>query len=141
MAVGKAHAHGRSIDLRTLPRNGKENRRVTERAEVIRVVGVLPQVIGVHDEKLPKSLLKAGIELVALTGANRRLQARATDDVDDDRVARSQACENQVLVERGLQNTRVGGAENRIGLLDVVCKTHARLRLPIVDDPAIQITT
>src|SRR3979411_2894425 len=99
MAVWQAHADGRSIDLRTLPCNGKEDRSVAKRAEVVRVVRVLPQVIGVHDEELPKSLLKAGIELVTLTGANRRLQACPADDVDDNGVTRPQAGENQVFVE------------------------------------------
>jgi len=108
--------------------------------EVIGVVRVLPQVVGVHHDVFSKGLLKTGIELVALARANRRLQARAADHIHDDGVARSQACQNQVLIEGGLQDSRVGEAKNRARLLDVVGNANARLRLPIVDDSAIQIS-
>src|SRR5260370_20109426 len=84
--IGQAHAHGRSIDLRTLPRDREEDGRVAERAEVIRVVGVLPKVVGIHDQVFSKSLLKSRIELVALAGANGRLQTLATDYVGDNRI-------------------------------------------------------
>ncbi len=140
MIIGHAHADGGSINLRALPCNREENRCVAERAEVISVVRVLPQVVGVHHDVFSKGLLKAGIELVALARANRRLQARAADHIHDDGVARSQACQNQVLIEGGLQDSRVGEAKNRARLLDVVGNANARLRLPIVDDSAIQIS-
>ena len=139
MIIGHAHADRRPVNLRALPCNGKKYRRVGERREVVRVVRKLPQVVGVHHRELSKRLLKAGIELVSLARPNWRLQAHAADHVEDDRVTRSQACQNQVLIERGLQNTRIGNPKNRICLLDVVGKAHARLRLTIMDDSAIQV--
>src|SRR5260370_31027597 len=75
-----------------------------------------------------------------MAGANRPWQTCAADHVDDDRVTRSQVRQNQVLVEGGLQNARVGNPKNGVRLLDVVGKPHSRLQLPIVDDPAIPIT-
>src|SRR6266478_5357075 len=102
--IRHADADRGPVNLRAFPGNGEEDRRVAERGEVIRVVRVLPQVVGVHHHVLSKSLLKAGIELVALAGANRRLQARAADNVGDNRISRSQACQNQVLIERRLQH-------------------------------------
>src|SRR5260370_55446 len=88
MKVGHTHAHGRSVNLGTFPSDGEKDRRVGERAEVIRVVGVLPQVVGVHHHAFSKRLLKAGVELVALAGTNWLLQARAAAYVHNDRVTR-----------------------------------------------------
>src|SRR5260370_41250761 len=102
--IRHAHAYGRPVNLRIFPSDREEDGRVAERAEVIRVVCVLPQVVGIDDHELSKGLLEAGVELVALAGANRRLQARATDHIGDDRVTRAQACQDQVLVERRLQD-------------------------------------
>src|SRR6266481_5666409 len=90
--IRHADADRGPVNLRAFPGNGEEDRRVAERGEVIRVVRVLPQIVGVHHHVLSKSLLKAGIELVALAGANRRLQAGPADNVGDNRISRSQAC-------------------------------------------------
>src|SRR5260370_22543462 len=84
--IGQVHARGRSIDLRTLPRDREEDGSVAERAEVIRVVCILPQIVGIHDQVFSKSLLKSRIELVALAGANGRLQTLTTDYVGDNRI-------------------------------------------------------
>src|SRR5260370_39551424 len=76
--IRHAHAYGRPVNLRIFPSAREEDGRVAEHAEVIRVVCVLPQVVGIDDHELSKGLLEPGVELVALPGANRRLQARAT---------------------------------------------------------------
>ena len=73
MKVGHTDAYRRSVNLRIFPSDGEEDRRVGERGEVIRVVRILPQVVGVHHRVLSKGLLKAGVELVALARTNRRL--------------------------------------------------------------------
>src|SRR5260370_22683804 len=102
--IRHAHAYGRPVNLRIFPSDREEDGRVAERAEVIRVVRIFPQIIGVHHRILSKRLLEAGIKLVSLAGANRRLQARATDHIGEDRVTRAQAGQDQVLVERRLQD-------------------------------------
>src|SRR5260370_30100605 len=59
--IRHAHANGRPVNLRIFPSDREEDGRVAERAEVIRVVCVLPQVVGIDDHELSKGLLKAGI--------------------------------------------------------------------------------
>src|SRR5260221_2542701 len=139
MKIGQAHTHGRPVNFRIFPRNGEKYRRVAERGAVVSITPVLPQVIGIHHRVFSKCLLKAGIELVALAGANRRLQALAANDVRDHRIRRSNTGQDQVFVERRLQHARIRGAQYGVGLLDVVSETHARLRLPIVNDASVQI--
>src|SRR5207244_1661938 len=92
-----------------------------------------------HNRELPKQLLECSCQLASVAPLNCRQQSHSPDHVEEDRVTRSQACQNQVLIERGLQNTRIGNPKNRICLLDVVGKAHARLRLTIMDDSAIQV--
>jgi hypothetical protein len=53
-----------------VPGNRKGDGRAAKYAEVIAVVGVLPEIISVHDEKSSESLLNASIELIAKTGTN-----------------------------------------------------------------------
>src|SRR5260370_23390736 len=67
MKIRHAHSHGRPVNLRAFPCYGKEDWRIAERTEVIRVVRVFPQVVRVHHHVLSKRLLKASIELVPLT--------------------------------------------------------------------------
>src|SRR2546429_647491 len=43
------------------------------------------------------------------------------------------------IIERGLENARIRYAQDRVGLLDVVSEAHARLRLTIVHDSAIEV--
>src|SRR5882724_11092177 len=102
MKIGQAHTHGRPVNFRIFPRNGEKYRRVAESGEVVRITRVLPQVIGIHHRVFSKCLLEAGIELVALAGTNRRLQALAANDIRDDWVRRSNAGQDQVFVERRL---------------------------------------
>src|SRR5215467_11278801 len=104
MMVRHVNAHRGSINLGIFPRNGEEDRCVAECAEIIRIVRVLPQIVRVDHYKSPKSLLKAGIELVALPRTNRRLKAIASNHVEDYRVRRPQARQNQVFIERRFQH-------------------------------------
>ena len=71
MEIGHAEARVEPTDLRVVPPNRKENRRVQQVAEVVSVVGILPEVITVDDQVSPERLLKSRMEFVALPGANR----------------------------------------------------------------------
>src|SRR5712664_4246403 len=88
MKIRHTHAYRWPVNLRAFPSDREKDRRVCERAKVIRVVRIFPQVVGVHHHVLSKRLLKAGVELVALAGTNWLLQARAADYVHNDRVTR-----------------------------------------------------
>src|SRR5258708_26608974 len=141
MEIGNAYAHRGAVKLRIVPGNWEKDRSVGERAEIVRVVRVLPQVVCVYYQVFSKRLLKARIKLVSLPRANRRerLGARAIENGVYDGVLGSHACQYQVLIERGLQDARVRKAQNRIGLLHIVCDTDAGLRLPIMGDSAIDV--
>src|SRR2546426_3502229 len=79
-------SHGESVDLRVVPRNGKEDGCDAEDAEIIGVVRVLPQIVGIHNEVFPQGLLEAPMKLVALAGTDGGCNARP-DHRADDRVA------------------------------------------------------
>src|SRR5450755_2298580 len=55
-------------DLRVVPVDRKEDRRVAQDAEVEGVVGVLPDVISGEDEVFAEGLLEASMKLVAEAG-------------------------------------------------------------------------
>src|SRR5258708_33359967 len=69
--AGHAHANPETADLRVVPGNREENRRVEQNTEIVSAVRVLPQIVGVHDRELAKGLLKAGMELIAPARRNR----------------------------------------------------------------------
>ena len=126
MEIGHADARVEPTDLRVVPPNRKENRRVQQVAEVVSVVGILPEVITVDDQVSPERLLKSRMEFVALPGANRpRLPAK---DSIQERITRD-AGNHQVFVEGSLKDARVGNAHNRIARLDVVGNPGTRLDL------------
>ena len=69
--VRQAHAERRPRNLGTVPGNRKENGRVQEIAEVISVVRVLPQLIGINHKVLSECLLEACVKFISLPGKNR----------------------------------------------------------------------
>ena len=65
MNLRQTDAHREAVQLRFSPRDGEGDGCVSERVEVERVVGVLPEVVGVHHQIPPKRLLETGVKLVA----------------------------------------------------------------------------
>ena len=128
--VRHAGANRKARDLRAGPLDGKRERRAAEHAEVIGPVRVLPHVFRVHHQVPPKSLLEAGVELIAAS-RNQRHRIAGVDRRHDrvhHRVVASQARKSQVLVERCFHRTGIGSPDHRVGGLDVVCDAEARLQ-------------
>src|ERR1700694_2841145 len=110
-----------------MPRDRERNRCVQQGTEVVGVMGVLPEVVNVNQQKFTDCLLYARIELVTETGLNcdregakyvRRQPANA-----------SCVRQEKVLVERRFHCPRVCSAYHRCCLCDVVGDAEARLRL------------
>src|SRR6516225_7367563 len=116
--IRHADAQSPAGDLRVMPLDGEENRRVTQVAEVISVLRVLPGVLTIDHEVFAEGLLQASVVFVADSGVeisrNTRHQRR------DDRIKTSRAGKHKVLVERSLQRAGIRRTENRVGLADVV---------------------
>ena len=126
--VGHADATHESGNLRVVPLDREGDRRVAQHAEVVGVVRVLPDVLTGENQILAEGLLKADVKFIAPARTQRSAEGvGAAEQRVENRVAASDAREHQVLIEGGFQNTRVGGAKNCVGLLDVVCDAEARL--------------
>ena len=52
-------------NLRIVPLDRESDRRVAQHAEVVRPVGVLPDVLAVDHQVFSESLLQAGVEFIA----------------------------------------------------------------------------
>src|SRR5260221_8059673 len=137
MEIGHVNAGHGTLDLGVVPGNREENRRVQQIAEVIRVMGVLPDVVGVHHQEFAERLLEAGMKFVALSRRNRRRSALSEERAQD-RIA-DRAGHNQVFVKRSLQYARVRDAQYGIRSLDVVCHARAGFRLPGAGETAIDV--
>src|SRR5438309_7488030 len=111
MEVGHADTRVVPTDFRVVPPNREEDRRTQQVAEVVRVVSVLPEIIPVDDQVSPERLLESRMEFVALTGTNG--PRRSAKDPVQQRIARY-ARNDQILVERSLEDARVGHPENRV---------------------------
>src|SRR5579885_514029 len=113
MEIGNAHAPGESRDLRSLPLDGKRNRRCTENAEVVSIVRVLPDVLTGNDEVFPKRLLNASVEFIAPARTERGNTWRRTKQERIQYwIAASLIGKHQVLVEGGFQYASVRDAKN-----------------------------
>ena len=69
MQVCRRHARVESIQFGIVPGNRKRNGRVEKSVEVVRVMRVLPEVIGIYHNGLADLLLKTGIELITISWA------------------------------------------------------------------------
>jgi hypothetical protein len=67
-----AHSKGNAVQLGFRPGDRKRNRCIEEDAEIISVICVLPEIIGLELNESAQRLLKAGIELVSVAGIQRR---------------------------------------------------------------------
>src|SRR6185369_15237322 len=66
--VGGADPAGDAVQFRLVPGNREGDGGVQQGAEIVAVVGVLPEVIGVQQQIAAEGLLQAGVELVASAG-------------------------------------------------------------------------
>ena len=67
-----AGAQRQSGNLRVMPFDRKCDRRITQHAEVVGAVRVLPDVFAVDHQKLSDGLLQAGMEFIAKAGCQWR---------------------------------------------------------------------
>src|SRR5579864_2105093 len=129
MEVRDTHPARISRNLRPLPFHRKCDRRIAENAEVITIVGVLPNVFAREYEIPSKCLLDSRMKLVAPAWSQRR---RLTGFKTAQQ--RIQHCviapgtgKNQVLIEWRFQHARIRNPEHGVGLLYVVGDPKTRL--------------
>ncbi len=130
MVVRYVGSQRKPRNFRIVPLHREEDGRVAENAEVIAIVRVFPDVLGVHNEVFAKCLLEAGVKFVSESRIKRCSYLCGTsEDVAKNHIETSGAGENQVLVEGRFQSAGVGYAQHGIALLNVVGNTDARLWL------------
>ena len=110
---------GDAVDLGFLPGDGEDDGGIQQGAEIESVVGEFPEVVGVQLKVAAERLLQAQIVLVAAARFDRA-GFQGAEDVGGESAGAGGAGENQVLVVRGFQGARVGGAEDRAGALQQV---------------------
>ena len=116
---------GHAVQFRVVPGDRERDRRVEEDVEVIGVVRVLPEIVGIHNQPALDSLLESGIELIPEAGLDgRRLRA---EDILRESAGAGAARKDQVLVERSLECPRVGGAQHRVRFRNEIGNREARL--------------
>src|SRR5580700_6964919 len=121
-----------SGNLRAAPLDREGDGSAAHHSEIEGVVGVSPEVLGVHSKISPECLLQAGVEFVSPARMDRpqvTIDSRRRDQSCDKRDAASGARNDHILVKWALQGSGVGNTENRIGFLEVVRDPQARLGL------------
>src|SRR5579864_1003716 len=99
-----------------MPFDGEGNRRVAQDAEIVGIVGVLPDVFSVEHEVSSKSLLQAGMKLIAESGPEGRRDARHKRR--DYRGVATIVREDEVFIEWSFERSCIGEAQHRAGPLD-----------------------
>src|SRR5579863_530370 len=69
--VGGAHSTGNSVQFRVVPGNRECDGRIQQRAEVVCIMRVLPEIVGIDQYESSNGLLKARVELIAKAGLDR----------------------------------------------------------------------
>src|SRR5579864_1455143 len=133
MEVRDTHPARISRNLRPLPFHRKCDRRIAENAEVITIVGVLPNVFAGEYEIPSKCLLDSRMKLVAPAWSQRRRLTRfkAPKKRVQHRVAAPDTGKHQVFVEGCFQHTRIRNPQYGVGLLYVVGDPKAWLGFPM----------
>src|SRR5579859_5843521 len=137
--VDGAQASGDSIELGIVPGNGKGNRGVEKNAEVVGVMCVLPEVIGIQQQPFADGLLKSSVELVAKAWTYGRLGIRSKYIGRKPSLSCS-ARQKQIFVERSLHRPRISHTPHGAGFLDVVGDTGAGLGLDFGDQSIIKVS-
>src|ERR1035437_8920025 len=117
-------------NLRVMPVDGEKDWSVAKHAEVEGIVRVLPDVFAADHCPLAESLLKTGMELVAITGVERTRHARGAIEERRQHVVRAPgAGEDEVLIERRFEGTRIGNPKHSFGWLHIIGNADSRLGL------------
>src|SRR5260370_35531022 len=99
-----------------MPRNWKGDGRASEDTKVVPIVRILPEIIGIHNQELSKSLLQACVELVTETRLDRREYPGiyAVEYGVYRWVLGPKAGQNQILVVVGRLDARVSDPKNLV---------------------------
>src|SRR5258708_7461685 len=140
MEIRDAHTTGKSGNLGSFPCDGEEDGSIAEDAEIVCIVGVLPDVLAGEDQIFPSRLLHPSVEFIAPSGSERRRICRGTAEkrIQHQAVA-SDAGDDQVLVERRFEHARVRNTQHGVALLYVVSDADARLGLFVGGQAVIEI--
>ncbi len=129
-----------SGDLGPGPLDRESDRRVTKNAEVIGVMGVLPDVLTVENEVPPERLLQASMKFIAKPRRDRIGGiSRASEQRVQNIVGASNAGKYEVFVKGSFESSGIGDSKNRVGAFDVVSDAKARLRLVGGDQTIVQV--
>ena len=140
MEVRDTHAASVSGNFGVVPLDGERDWRAHQDAEVVAIVGIIPNLLSGENQIMTEGLLKSGVEFIAPAGAEGRRTERVTtkQGIQHNRAA-SRAGEHQIFVERSFHYTCVGDTQNRVARFDVVCNTDARLGFPVGAQTVIEI--
>src|ERR1035437_10175427 len=143
--VGHAGANRISGDFGAGPFDGIKDGRCAEDAEIVSLMRIFPDVLAVDHQKASKGLGEAGMELIAMAGAQRHVghtwPGGGRLKRVDHRIVTSDAGQYQVLVEGTLHGAGVGNSQQGAGRLEVVCNANARLGLPGDGEAVVQIAS
>src|SRR5882724_7793997 len=120
-----------------MPGDRERDRRVQQRTEIVSVMRVLPEVVGVDQQEPADSLLKAGVELIAVSGSKRR--GGSSEHVGGETAPSGSARKQEILVERSFHRPGVGDPQDRSGLFDVVGDSQAGLRAGFRDQTVVMV--
>src|ERR1700756_688685 len=115
MDVRYAYTSGKPGNLGIVPLNGEGEWSASKDTEVIRVMGVLPDVFTGEHQVAPQGLLQAYVELIppAWTEGSRRV-GQTDQQWIQNRIRASPAGEHQILIEWSFQNSRIRGPKDRV---------------------------
>src|SRR5882724_4205495 len=142
MEIRYTHTAGESWDFGTVPCDWEKDGCVSEDAEVVGIMGVLPNVLAGEDQIFSGRLLQSDVEFIAPAGTQRgHAGCGTTQEWIQDSVAASDTGNDQIFVERCLEHTRVRNPKHGIGALDVISDAEARLGLLVGDQAVVEIST
>jgi len=118
---------------------GKKNRRVSEDAEIVSVVCVLPDVLAREDQIFPECLLQSGVNSLRQPGLNGLQLMQRNQEVDLRPGLASGAGDIRFSLNGGFEHARVGNAQHRVTRLDVVSDPEARLGFLVSDQAIVEI--
>src|SRR5579862_2739134 len=141
MEVWHTHPSRISWNLRARPFDRESDRSRAEDAEVVGIMGVLPDVFAGEHHITPERLFNAGVELVAPAGRKRGDVRRGAEQKRiQDGIAASLVGKDQVLIEGCLENASVRNPQDRIRRLDVVRDAETGFSLFLRRQSIVKIT-
>src|SRR5580692_3389534 len=113
MQVDSAQPARYAVELRIVPGDGESDGRVEEHAEIVCVVGVFPEIVGINNEPLSDALLEPSIVLVPIAGLEGL--GDRSENVLGQSAASSAARKDEVLIVGCFKAPRIGRAQNGVG--------------------------